>query len=146
MEWLAGKCLKERDLDVDPDRSGGEGCTKILHETRSNSEGKDRISRHFRIDRLQRGVFAGLSGIRSIEPGNLIQYNRRVPSTTDAGIEELCARVRALCGGPFTPQTEAELRGLARKLRLAIRQHVQMAKSSLSVKKAAIAQRDSGSE
>lgn len=114
-------------------------CTKLGRTEKARIDVKA-------FGRLQRGVFAGLSGIGSIEPGNLIQYNRRVPSTTDAGIEELCARVRALCGGPFTPQTEAELRGLARRLRLAIRQHVQMAKSSLSVKKAAIAQRDSGDE
>jgi len=65
-----------------------------------------------------------------------------VPSTTDARIEEIIARIRRLCGGSFSPQAETELRKLARELRLAIKQHVRMAKSSLSVKGAAINEHD----
>jgi hypothetical protein len=65
-----------------------------------------------------------------------------VPSSTDARIEELCAKIRALCRQPFTPQGEAELRRLARELRLAINEHVQAARGSLKVKKSAIIARD----
>jgi len=65
-----------------------------------------------------------------------------VPSSTDAGIEEIIGKIRRLCGGPFSHQAEAELRKLARELRLAIKQHVRMAKSSLSVKGAAINELD----
>jgi hypothetical protein len=65
-----------------------------------------------------------------------------VPSSTDAQIEEITAAIRSLCSGPFTPEAEADLRKLARKLRIAIRQHVQMAKDSLGAKKAAIVERD----
>ena len=63
---------------------------------------------------------------------------RQVPPSTDARIEKITARIRALCSNPFTPSAEAELRKLARELRLAINQHVQMAKSSLTATKAAI--------
>ena len=65
-----------------------------------------------------------------------------VPTSTDNRIEGLCDEIRALCGEPFSSQTEAQLRKLARELRMAIRQHVDMAKSSLTVKKTAIAERD----
>jgi len=65
-----------------------------------------------------------------------------VPPSTEARIEELCSRIRILCAQPFTPESEAELRKLARELRVTIRKHVRMAKSSLSAKGAAIAQRD----
>jgi hypothetical protein len=65
-----------------------------------------------------------------------------VPSSTDARIEELCARIRALCREPFTAHGEAELRRLARELRLAINEHVQAARGSLKVKKSAIIARD----
>jgi hypothetical protein len=65
-----------------------------------------------------------------------------VPTSTDAEIEEIVAAVRSLCDGPFSPETETELRRLARELRVAIRQHVRMAKSSLSAKKSAIIRRD----
>jgi hypothetical protein len=61
-----------------------------------------------------------------------------VPRSTDARIEEVTARIRILCSDPFTPEAEAELRMLARELRVAIKQHVQMAKSLLATKKAAI--------
>jgi hypothetical protein len=61
-----------------------------------------------------------------------------VPTSTDLQIEEIIAAIRDLCHGPLSPETEAELRKLARRLRLAIRQHVRMAKSSLSAKKSAI--------
>jgi hypothetical protein len=67
-----------------------------------------------------------------------------VPSSTDTRIEEICAQIRVLCGRPFSSETEAELRKLARELRAAIKQHVEMAKSSLKTKKAAIAERDPG--
>ena len=65
-----------------------------------------------------------------------------VPSSTDLRIEELCARIRVLCNKPFSPEAEAELRKLARQLRVAIRQHVRMAKANLGAKKSAIIQRD----
>jgi hypothetical protein len=69
-----------------------------------------------------------------------------VPSASDSQIEALCARIRVLCGAPLTPDSEAELRKLAGALRIAIAEHVKMAKSSLSAKKAVIDERDSGSE
>jgi hypothetical protein len=69
-----------------------------------------------------------------------------VPPSTENQIEELCSRIRILCGQPFTPESEAELRTLAKELRGAIRKHVRMAKSSLGVKGAAIAQRDPDEE
>ena len=65
-----------------------------------------------------------------------------MPSTTDARIEEIITKIRRLCGGSFSPQAEAEMRKLARELRLAIKQHVRMAKSSLGVKGAAINEHD----
>jgi len=65
-----------------------------------------------------------------------------VPSTTDARIEEIITNIRRLCSGSFSPQSEAEMRKLARELRLAIKQHVRMAKSSLAVKGAAINEHD----
>jgi hypothetical protein len=69
-----------------------------------------------------------------------------VPPTTDARIEEIIAEIRALCVRLFSPEAEAELRKLARELRLVIRQHVGMAKSSLGAKKAAIDQHDPEAE
>jgi hypothetical protein len=42
----------------------------------------------------------------------------------------------------LTPEGEVELSALAGKLRVAIQQHVQLAKSSLKTKKAAIDGRD----
>lgn len=65
-----------------------------------------------------------------------------MPLSTEARIEELCSRIRALCREPFTPESEVQLRRLARELRSSIRKHVGMAKSSLSAKRAAIAKRD----
>jgi hypothetical protein len=65
-----------------------------------------------------------------------------VPSSTDAKIEELTLAIRKLCRVPFSAEAEANLRKLARELRVAIQQHVQMAQGSLSVKKAAIDRRD----
>jgi len=61
-----------------------------------------------------------------------------VPPSTDVRIEKIIARIRALCSNPFTPMAEAELKKLARELRLAINQHVQMAKGSLTASKVAI--------
>jgi hypothetical protein len=69
-----------------------------------------------------------------------------VPSSTDPRIEELTAAIRKLCAGPFSPEAEADLRRLARELRLAIQQHVQMAQDSLSAKKQAIDKRDQKEE
>jgi hypothetical protein len=51
-----------------------------------------------------------------------------------------------ICSGPFTPEAEAELRKLAQDLRVAIRQHLGLAKRSLSAKKAAIRENDPDSE
>jgi hypothetical protein len=65
-----------------------------------------------------------------------------MPSSTDSQIEELCARIKVLCRGPISAKTEAELRRLARELRVAIKQHVETAKSSLGAKRVAIARRD----
>lgn len=69
-----------------------------------------------------------------------------MPTSTDARIEKIISEIRALCGGPFDPNAEADLRDLARQLRAAIRQHVRMAKSSLNVKKSAIVRRDLNDE
>jgi hypothetical protein len=65
-----------------------------------------------------------------------------MPSSTEARIEEICARIRVLCCEQLSPETEAELRELARELRAAIRLHLRMAKSSLHAKQSAIAHRD----
>jgi hypothetical protein len=65
-----------------------------------------------------------------------------MPSSTDARIESIIAKIRDLCTAPFSPQTEAELRKLAFELRTAINQHVAMAKSSLGTKGAFIKQHD----
>jgi len=65
-----------------------------------------------------------------------------MPSSTDARIETIIAKIRGLCTAPFSPQTEAELRKLAFELRAVINQHVAMAKSSLSTKAAAINEHD----
>ena len=65
-----------------------------------------------------------------------------MPFVTDARIEALCARIRELCCQPLSAASEAELRELARELRVAIRQHVQMARSSLTTQQAAIGERD----
>jgi len=69
-----------------------------------------------------------------------------VPRSTEVRIEEICARIRVLCSERFSPESESELRTLAQQLRLAIRQHVRMAKSSLEVKKSAIEDRDPDSD
>jgi hypothetical protein len=69
-----------------------------------------------------------------------------VPPSTEARIEKITARIRVLCSGPFTPEAEGELRKLAQDLRVAIRQHVGMAKRSLRAKKAAIRENDPDSE
>jgi hypothetical protein len=65
-----------------------------------------------------------------------------VPSSTDARIERLIAKIRKLCNQPFSPEAESELRNLAAQLRNAIKLHVRMAKSSLAAKNAAITRRD----
>ena len=61
-----------------------------------------------------------------------------MPSSTDVRIEEIITKIRHLCAGPFSLEAETELRKLARELRVNIKQHVQMAKSSLATKGAAI--------
>jgi hypothetical protein len=66
-----------------------------------------------------------------------------MPSSSEPRIEELCDRIRDLCRGPFSSETEAELRKLARQLRVAVGEHVEIAKSSLRAKKKAILDRDS---
>jgi hypothetical protein len=55
-----------------------------------------------------------------------------VPSSTDAEIEKI--------------EAEADLRKLARQLRLAIRQHVRMAKTSLNARKLALFKDDLAKE
>jgi hypothetical protein len=65
-----------------------------------------------------------------------------MPSSTEIQIEELCARIRVLCCGPHSPESEAELRKLARELRVAINEHVRLANSALKAKRSAIIQRD----
>ena len=70
-----------------------------------------------------------------------------MPSSTDARIEALCERIRALCHRPITRESitresEEEIRSLARELRTAIDEHVRLAKSSLNTKHAAIIARD----
>ncbi len=116
-----------------------EGCTKILLEVRQPpaEAGFDR-----QICLLHRHDFA--SGIRCIESRNSIKYSTCVPSSTDSRIDELCEKIRRLCGKPLNPKSEVELRKLARELRAAIKEHVRMAKSSLDAKKAAIEKRDPG--
>jgi hypothetical protein len=66
----------------------------------------------------------------------------RMPTQTETTIEELCARIRALCTRAHSPETEAELRKLAHDLRVAINKHVRIAKSSLMTQKSAISRRD----
>ncbi len=61
-----------------------------------------------------------------------------MPASTDIQIEELCSQVRTLCRGRYTPEAESDLRRLAQELRVAIEQHVELAKSSLSAKQLAI--------
>jgi hypothetical protein len=61
-----------------------------------------------------------------------------VPPSTDARIEALCEKIRTLCRGPLGPDDEANLRKLAEELRLTIKDHVRLAKSSLIAKQAAI--------
>ena len=65
-----------------------------------------------------------------------------MPSSTDARIEALCERIRALCHRPIARESEEEIRSLAHELRTAIDEHVRLAKSSLNTKHAAIIARD----
>jgi hypothetical protein len=65
-----------------------------------------------------------------------------MPPFSEARIEELCARIRDICSRPLSPENEAELRKLARELRIAIHHHVRQAKSSLAAKGSAIVARD----
>jgi hypothetical protein len=75
-----------------------------------------------------------------------ILYNIAMPSSTDAEIKAIIAKIRILCAGPFSPEAEAELRKLALDLRILISQHVKMAKSSLGTIGAAINEHDPGTE
>jgi hypothetical protein len=65
-----------------------------------------------------------------------------VPRSTDSEIDEIVGAIRRLCDQPFNSEAEADLRKLARELRVAIRKHVRMATSSLGTKKSAIDERD----
>jgi hypothetical protein len=65
-----------------------------------------------------------------------------MPTSTDARIEELCARIRKLCHGPYSDEVEEKLRRLAKELRAAIEEHVRTARSSLGAKRSAIVARD----
>lgn len=65
-----------------------------------------------------------------------------MPSSTDVRIDSIVSAIRDLCGRELTPGTELKLRELARELRLAIREHVEMAKSSLDPRKTAISELD----
>jgi len=69
-----------------------------------------------------------------------------VPFSTDARIEELCSRIRALCGRRFSPSAEAELKTLAQELRMAVKEHVDMAQSSLTARKSALIRPDPDQE
>jgi hypothetical protein len=69
-----------------------------------------------------------------------------VPRSTDAEIDEIVGAIRRLCDQPFSTEAEADLRKLARELRVAIRNHVRMAKTSLEAKRAAIDERDTEAE
>jgi len=81
-------------------------------------------------------------GIPCIEASQAYPVKLYVPSSTDARIDRLCAKIRALCSEPYTSEAETELRTLARELRIVIQQHVRMATSSLGAKKTAIIERD----
>ena len=65
-----------------------------------------------------------------------------MPSSTEARIEQLCAKIRGLCKEEHSAESEAELRKLAQSLRGAIKDHVRKAKSSLTAKRSAIVKRD----
>jgi hypothetical protein len=65
-----------------------------------------------------------------------------MPSSSEPRIEELCARIRDLCRGPISSENEAELRKLARQLRVAVKEHLETARSSLRAKRKAIIERD----
>jgi hypothetical protein len=65
-----------------------------------------------------------------------------VTSSTDLKIDHLCEQIRTLCRGPLRPGDEAAIRNLAMKLRVAIDEHVRMARSSLGTKQSAITARD----
>jgi hypothetical protein len=77
-----------------------------------------------------------------IERPQNILYNIAMPSSTDAEIRAIIAKIRRLCAGPFSQEAEAELRELALELRILISQHVKMAKSSLGTIGAAINDHD----
>jgi hypothetical protein len=66
----------------------------------------------------------------------------QMPSSTESQIDEICARIRAISESDLTRERETELRKLAFSLRRIVKQHVEMAKSSLTTKKSAIDQRD----
>jgi hypothetical protein len=77
-----------------------------------------------------------------IEPRRDVLYNIAMPSSTDAEIEAIIAKIRSLCARPFSVEAEGELRKLALELRTIIAQHVEMAKSSLGIIGAAINEHD----
>jgi hypothetical protein len=81
-----------------------------------------------------------------IEPARNCFYNIAMPSSTDAQIEAIIAKIRSLCARPFSEEAEAELRKLALELRTIIAQHVEMAKSSLGTIGAAINEHDPDAE
>jgi hypothetical protein len=65
-----------------------------------------------------------------------------MPRYTDVRIEEIIARIRAVCSKSLDEGAHEELKQLARELRDAIRHHVKMAKGSLTIKNEAILRRD----
>ena len=81
-------------------------------------------------------------GVLCIEFSKALLAKLAVPSSTDARINEICNRIRELCGGSLTQEDEAEIRRLAMELRDVINEHVRLAKSSLGTKQLAITARD----
>jgi hypothetical protein len=65
-----------------------------------------------------------------------------VPISTEAHIDDLCVRIRKLCATKLESSEESELRGLIKELQDAIKQHLQLARSSLAAQQSAINQRD----
>jgi hypothetical protein len=65
--------------------------------------------------------------MRRIEGGGRNAVEPSMPSSSsDAHIEDLCARLRILCRGPLSAETEAQLRKLAGELHAAIEKQDQM--------------------
>jgi hypothetical protein len=108
---------------------GARHCTKILHGFWSCLPGGAKPLR----------ANTALTVSTGAERANTLAL---MPSFTESRIDELCARIRAISKSELSPEGETELRKLAYKLRRAVYQHVEMAKSSLRTKKSAIDARD----